>query len=108
MNGQQFSNGISKTEYKTVPPGGELVLGQSARPSEGLFDSKLAFLGHLAFVNIWSRVLTRADVWDVYKDCTLQLCGDAIEWADFRSGTRGALKIRWPSFVYGRCKIFYF
>ena len=77
------------------------MLGQSARPLEGLFDPKLAFLGHLSFVNIWSRVLSRAEVEAVYKDCTLQLCGDAIEWADFRSGTRGALQIRWPSFVYG-------
>ena len=32
-------------------------------------------------------------------------CGDAVEWADFRTGTRGAMKMKWPSLIMGKNSI---
>ena len=37
----------------------------------------------------------------VYEDCFYMECGDAIEWTDFREGTRGSLKVRWPANIQG-------
>ena len=43
------------------------------------------------------RLFPVAQILDLLKDCSFSTCGDAVEWADFRAGTRGAMKIRWPS-----------
>ena len=40
-------------------------------------------------------------IWDLYKDELFMECGDAVEWSDFRLGTRGAMKLRWPSLILG-------
>ncbi|RNA30402.1 adhesion G -coupled receptor L2-like [Brachionus plicatilis] len=33
----------------------------------------------------------------MYQDCKLTYCGTASQWSDFRQGTRGNIKLRWPS-----------
>ena len=36
------------------------------------------------------------------NDTLFMKCGDAVEWADFRTGTRGAMKMKWPSLIMGK------
>jgi len=87
---------------RPISGGGELVLGQSSRsPNDDHgFDLRYAFIGDIAFANIWRRVMPRVEVKTLKEDCEMMKCGDVIEWADFRSGTRGDMKIRWPSKIY--------
>lgn len=107
VNGvKQAREGTLTKQYKVIPGGGELVVGQSSRLAEGHFNVKTAFVGSLAFINIWSEALSAVEVTQIYTDCTLTLCGNVIQWADFRSGTRGALSIKWPSFIYGSYLLF--
>jgi latrophilin 2 len=91
-----------------IPGGGDLVLGQSSRsPYNGhSFDLQYAFIGDIAFANIWSRVMLRSEVKDLRNDCVMLQCGDVVEWADFRSGTRGDMKIRWPSRIFSKLVVF--
>ena len=84
-----------------LPSGGEFVLGQSAHIETKGYDTRYAFLGEMGNVNIWDHVMNRRDVREIARDCELMKCGNAIEWADFRSGTRGAMKMRWPSHIHG-------
>ncbi len=86
-----------------IPGGGEFVLGQASRDhkSEHYFDPDKAFLGEMAHVNIWHHVMSSRDIRNLYGDCELMKCGDAVEWADFRSGTRGDMRIRWPALIHG-------
>ena len=51
------ASGKFPTSLPTIPPGGELLIGQSSRFADLSFDWSRAFLGHVAFVNIWSRAL---------------------------------------------------
>ena len=91
------------TQGRPIPPGGDLVLGQQQTTGiEPTFDPNGAFVGELGFVNIWRRAMTRDEVAHVFGDCFMMQCGDAVEWADFRSGTKGELRIRWPSRIYGK------
>ena len=102
IDGQSWRRGTASRSLKPVPGGGELVLGQSSRTLErhNEFDLKEAFLGEMSFVNIWARVLGAADIRAMVDDCYFMHCGDAIEWSDFRSGTRGEMQIRWPSNIH--------
>ena len=58
-------------------------------------------MGEMGFVNIWHHKMTREEIQELVTDCTFMKCGDAIEWSDFRSGTRGLVRLRWPSFILG-------
>ena len=96
--------GRAKEAQKVIPGGGELVLGQASRTpqTENDFDPKEAFMGEMGFVNIWHRVMSQYEIEGLVGDCTFTNCGDAIEWADFRSGTRGLVRLRWPSYILGK------
>ncbi len=87
------------TAGKPIAGGGELVLGQSSRTADYqyAFNVEHAFLGEMGFVNIWRSVLPKEHILNLQYDCTFTECGDAVEWADFRAGTRGAMRVRWPS-----------
>ncbi|KAK3590964.1 hypothetical protein CHS0354_034536 [Potamilus streckersoni] len=90
-----FYNGTNG-QQKSVPSGGEFVLGQSSM-REFDFDTQYAFVGDIAHLHIWSFVLTSEEINAVQNGCTLMYCGDAVQWTELRSGTRGSMRMRWPS-----------
>ena len=59
----------------------------------------------MAFVNIWHRAMNQSEIHDVFTDCIYMQCGDAVEWADFRTGTRGVMRMVWPSGIPGKLQI---
>jgi hypothetical protein len=101
-----FLNGLiykwmKPTANKAIPGGGQLVLGQAAELGKGGYDATYAFVGDIAGVNIWDRVLHLGEIQELEMDCKMIYCGNVVEWADFRSGTRGFVKLRWPSLIAG-------
>ena len=62
---------------------------------------KYAFVGDLAHLHIWDFVLTSQEVSYIKGLCTLMYCGNAVQWIEFRKGTRGAMRMRWPSDAIG-------
>ena len=101
--GEATLQGHTSHGHKPIRGGGELVIGQASRTarSDYHYDLRYAFLGELGLINIWHREMSDKEIQAVYDDCIFKPCGDAIEWADFRSGTRGAMRIRWPSKILG-------
>ena len=85
---------------KPIPLGGEFVLGQASRETFK-FVEKYAFVGDLAHLHIWDFVMTPAEVRYIKGLCKLMYCGNAVQWTEFRKGTRGAMRMRWPSQVLG-------
>ncbi|XP_052265655.1 adhesion G protein-coupled receptor L2-like [Dreissena polymorpha] len=80
-----------------IPLGGEFVLGQASRDDSDEFDESTAFIGDLTHLHIWSFVMTDKEVDYVKTSCDVMYCGDAVQWTEFRRGTRGAMRMRWPS-----------
>ena len=91
-------SGQGDKSSQAIPLGGEFVLGQASR-AQFSFNEQYAFVGQISHLNIWSFVLTGAQVTQIRKSCDLMYCGDAVQWIDLRTGTRGAMKMRWPSGV---------
>ncbi|XP_053392532.1 adhesion G protein-coupled receptor L2-like [Mercenaria mercenaria] len=89
---------------KQIPFGGEFVLGQAPR-GEKDFNLEKAFVGDLTHLHIWSFLLTQGEIYHIRHSCGLMYCGDAVQWTEFRRGTRGAMRMRWPSGVLptGKC-----
>lgn len=86
------------SKSKEIPLGGEFVLGQAPRVENG-FNLDTAFVGDLTHLHIWSFTLTRGEIYHIRHSCGLMYCGDAVQWTEFRRGTRGAMRMRWPSGV---------
>ncbi|XP_064617683.1 LOW QUALITY PROTEIN: adhesion G protein-coupled receptor L2-like [Liolophura sinensis] len=96
LNGKRQLSGLGLGPRRKIPSGGEFVLGQSSRPNVE-FQLDNAFLGDLAHFNIWSYAKTFQAIEKIWTDCTFMYCGNAVQWVEFRTGTRGAMRLRWPS-----------
>ncbi|XP_072038526.1 uncharacterized protein [Amphiura filiformis] len=117
-NGELITEGTRYAVGKGLSYGGRLILGQSADNYETIDFKNMSsckvqsehhgdnsscpnhFRGELSYLNIWQEVLSHERIQEMYKDCTFTYCGNAVEWTDFRSGTRGAMKLRWPSKIF--------
>ncbi|OQV15514.1 putative Cadherin EGF LAG seven-pass G-type receptor 1 [Hypsibius exemplaris] len=105
--GGHFGSGL------LLPASGETTLGArshyfSNQKNSGRWDAESeepeqSLQMDLSHFNVWFTVLPVREVRMIMKDCHLKYCGTAIRWTDFRDGTRGAVKLRWPSGVYNRC-----
>ncbi|XP_076456593.1 cadherin EGF LAG seven-pass G-type receptor 1-like [Babylonia areolata] len=98
-NGVRVDQGSLRGRQDRIPSGGEFVLGQSSRPGV-LFDVSYALEGDLSHFNIWDFILPANEVSYLASSCTFQYCGNAVQWVEFRAGTRGALRMRWPSGIF--------
>ena len=56
--------------------------------------------GDLSHFNIWNFILPPKEVTYLASSCTFQYCGNAVQWVEFRAGTRGAIRMRWPSGIF--------
>lgn len=81
-------------------------MGQSSRQPNFTFNSNLAFVGDISHLNIWNDVKNPEEVQNIHVSCTYMYCGNVVQWADFRSGTRGAMRMRWPSGIYGMYRVY--
>lgn len=62
-----------------------------------VFEVLSSFMGRLFNFNVWQREMTVSEIQELYGDCRLTYCGDAVQWSDFRQGTRGEVKMKWPT-----------
>ncbi len=69
------------------------------------FEQNLSFIGRLFNFNIWNRVMTSKEIQMLFNDCKLIFCGNAVQWSDFRQGTRGQVKMIWRTELLWQSKI---
>ncbi|KAK3761610.1 hypothetical protein RRG08_040305 [Elysia crispata] len=99
VNGSRIRSGRLARGY-TIPMGGEFVLGQTWGQRNVTFDQKYPLDADLVHLNIWDYPMRPEEVRYVNSSCTFMYCGNAVQWVEFRSGTRGAMRMRWPSGVF--------
>ncbi|XP_019623047.1 PREDICTED: uncharacterized protein LOC109469107 [Branchiostoma belcheri] len=77
VDGQVKENGTRMVVGHRVPTNGIMVLGQDQDSLGGGFQKFQAYTGDLSGVNMWSKVLSPAEVNDVMAGCQQ---GDVIGW----------------------------
>jgi len=96
---------------RIIDSGGDLFVGQAidrtnassiSMTEDGIFDTRRAFYGEIAFLNFWQRILTDHELHQLAIDCHVQRqeCGDAVAWMDFVNDIKGEIRIHWPSGIY--------
>jgi hypothetical protein len=68
------------------------------------FDKQYSFVGRLFNFNVWNYAKSRPSIARLHEDCRLAYCGNATQWADFRQGTRGEVRMRWPTDLLWKSK----
>ena len=84
-----------KTGY-TIRSGGSLVLGQEQDNLGGSFDPNQRFVGVLAGLNVWNRVLPTCEIKTYSTSCSYG-SGNVYSWSDFRDGIKGNTGLVVPS-----------
>lgn len=68
--------------------GGVMVLGQEQDSLGGSFSPEEAFSGDLSQLNVWDKVLSPQDIYNLVRSCFTEP-GNVKAWADFRTGLQG-------------------
>ena len=76
--------------------GGHLVLGQDQDKLGGGFQEHESFIGEMADVNIWNRVIPDQEIRGMSKSC-LTGTGNLFRWSDFKYHRMGSVQIVQPS-----------
>ncbi|XP_051921918.1 neuronal pentraxin-2 [Hippocampus zosterae] len=80
-DGDLQGSGEGLAPWHPVRAGGVFVLGQEQDTLGGRFDAAQSFVGELADVQMWSSVLSGADIQGL-ASCRNHLAGDVISWSD--------------------------
>ena len=97
--GENSSSSIALAQKSYIKAGGDLTIGHMIHH---LGEKKKELRGELSHVHVWNTTLNDTYIKYMAQDCTFTYCCNVAEWVDFRSGTRGTVKLRWPSKVFGK------
>ncbi|XP_043924020.1 neuronal pentraxin-1 isoform X2 [Protopterus annectens] len=82
QDGLLRGNGENLAPYHPIKPHGVLILGQEQDTLGGGFDATQAFVGELAHFNIWDKVLTPGEVYNLATCSTKAIAGNVISWSE--------------------------
>jgi len=71
-----------------IKGGGVMVLGQEQDSLGGSFSPEEAFTGDLSQLNVWNKVLSPHEIYNLVRNCFTE-AGNVKAWADFQTGLQG-------------------
>lgn len=89
-----------------IKGGGVMVLGQEQDSLGGSFSPEEAFTGDLSQLNVWDKVLTPKDIYNLVRSCGVGE-GNVKAWADFRKGLQGVYVLTSTPYAC-KCEFTYF
>lgn len=90
QDGQKRGGGQDLSPWQAVRPGGVFILGQEQDEVGGHFDVTQSFMGQMSDLQLWSRVLTPAEI-QSQASCTGRLKGDVLTWTQEAVELHGGL-----------------
>jgi len=81
---------------KTIKKGGMFVIGEEQDEIGGSFTPTESFFGDMSQMNVWKRVLSPNEVYDLAMSCK-HAAGDVLAWADFSEDSHGNIMKTEPS-----------
>lgn len=105
LDGDIRDSGTGLFTGNSIDKGGEFIIGSPPREgaTEGNFteEDAMNFVGEIGHFHVWNEAYNGRQIKEISGDCSLSFCGNVVEWTDFRSGTRGDVKLMWPSNIFG-------
>nr|XP_033785356.1 neuronal pentraxin receptor [Geotrypetes seraphini] len=81
QDGEKRGTSENLSAWHPIRSGGVIILGQEQDVLGGRFDATQAFVGEIAQLNMWDRILTPAEILGI-ANCTHPLSGNMVQWDD--------------------------
>ena len=65
------------------------MIGQDQDSVGGLFSAQESFIGSMTGLHIWDRNLTQQELTSLIAECSSNVQGNVVAWADFQTGLVG-------------------
>ncbi|XP_006010456.3 neuronal pentraxin receptor [Latimeria chalumnae] len=99
QDGKRRGNGENLSAWHPIKPNGVIILGQEQDMLGGRFDAMQAFVGELAQMNVWDRILTPTEILGL-ANCSSVLTGNVLRWDEKGVEISGGATT-WP---FEKCK----
>ncbi|XP_066147032.1 sushi, von Willebrand factor type A, EGF and pentraxin domain-containing protein 1-like [Euwallacea fornicatus] len=103
VDGEVVKNGSDLAPFSTIGGRGYLIVGQEQDVLGGRFSQSESFVGNMAYVDVWSKILTHYEIMEHQNDCTDSMLGDLYAWPEMQEHTNGNLQMLTSSFCQ-RCE----
>ncbi|XP_053687129.1 sushi, von Willebrand factor type A, EGF and pentraxin domain-containing protein 1-like [Sabethes cyaneus] len=97
LDGELQTTGYDLSSGKTIEANGLFVVGQEQDSLGGDFSESEAFVGKLAYLDVWSRALSGYEVKELYYSCE-PYQGDLIKWTDLKFRLMGNIRLQRSEF----------
>ncbi|XP_055523737.1 sushi, von Willebrand factor type A, EGF and pentraxin domain-containing protein 1-like [Wyeomyia smithii] len=97
LDGELHTTGYGLSSGKYIEGNGLFVIGQEQDLLGGGFSDSEAFLGKLAYLDVWSRALNGYEVKELYYSCE-PYQGDLIKWTDLKFKLVGNVRLQKSEF----------
>ncbi|KAJ8264133.1 hypothetical protein GJAV_G00145570 [Gymnothorax javanicus] len=82
QDGVMRGSGENLAPYHPIKPNGVLVLGQEQDTLGGGFDATQAFVGELAYFNMWDKKLSSGEIYNLATCSNRALMGNVFSWSE--------------------------
>ena len=87
---------------KVIRKGGIFIIGEEQDEMGGSFTPTESFFGDMSQLNVWKRVLSSNEIYDLSMSCK-HAEGDVLAWADFSEQSHGNI-MKTPTSLACDCK----
>ncbi|KAL1489564.1 hypothetical protein ABEB36_013517 [Hypothenemus hampei] len=103
VDSKLITNGIDLSPHTTIEGHGFLIVGQEQDTLGGRFSQSESFIGSMAYIDLWPRILSSEEVFEHQNDCSDSIIGDLYGWPEMQENTNGNVK-RLSSMFCGNCE----
>ncbi|CAG9762396.1 unnamed protein product [Ceutorhynchus assimilis] len=103
VDGTLIKNGTDLATDSTIEGHGYLIIGQEQDVLGGRFSQSESFVGNMAYVDLWSKVLSLEEIMAHQNDCSDSVFGDLYAWPEMQEYTNGNIQ-RLPSAFCQKCE----
>ena len=91
-----FRSSAAFQRGKVIRKGGIFIIGEEQDEIGGSFTPTESFFGDMSQLNVWKRVLSSNEIYDLTMSCK-HAAGDVLAWADFSEQSHGNIMKTEPS-----------
>ncbi|KAK5644039.1 hypothetical protein RI129_007884 [Pyrocoelia pectoralis] len=104
VDGKLVENGEGLANNTYIQGGGKMVVGQEQDILGGKFSQSESFLGEIAYLDMWGRVLSDIEILDYMNNCEDSSFGDIYSWAEIKDFIHGEVEVL-PSTFCKSCEM---
>lgn len=84
--------GLDLSAGMLIEGNGTIIVGQEQDTIGGSFSDSESFIGRIAFLDLWDRSVTTAQILEFFSSCH-PYQGNLVAWTDFKLNIRGSVKV---------------